>query len=309
MKRLVSYAIAGALVLGATNASAYCRTMACSGGDCPHDERGCPTSGAVAVWAQPMPLTFRFHRRGTALLINEEARAAVRAAFLRWTDVVCAGGRTSLRFVEGEDLLEDKPLTDDAHAPRSTSPFGVYFRDTGWPHAAQNGDGVLALTTLDVGVETGRITYADIEINTGSQPLTTSELVAGQDLQTVMTHEVGHYIGLAHSAVANSIMNPGLCDSGQRCQVDKVAARRLGDDDLAAVCGLYPPGARAPVVSPSEDGASEGCASSRVPTHYRATNAFAALALLLAVRRVRTARRAGAQRGPDSTSTETTALR
>ncbi len=250
------FAVLAGVAIAATSpdANAFCRTRVCKGGPCPLDENGCPTSGVFAVWAEPMPLTFRFHARGTALLVNEEARAAVRAAFFRWTDVQCDGRRTSLRFVEGEEIFDEKPLTVDGKATNSVSPFGIFFRDTGWPHGAENGDGVVALTTLIAGVSTGRITYADIEINSGGQGFALSETTSGIDLQTAMTHEVGHYIGLAHSLLNNSIMSADLCGQADRCSREKVASRRLADDDRAAVCALYPPDRVASSVPPAEDG-------------------------------------------------------
>jgi hypothetical protein len=284
VRRLLSWGVVGTLLFASPAASAFCRTMICRDGPCPNDEKGCPSAGKIVVWERPMPLTFRFQKRGTALLIDEEARAAVRAAFFRWTDVVCEGGRTSLRFVEGEDIVEDKPLTKGGREYAAVSPFGVFFRDTGWPHPSQNGDGTLALTTLGAGIDSGRITYADIEINTGSQPLTTVESGTGIDLQTVITHEVGHYIGLAHSDVKNALMNPDLCGNGDRCRVDKVAARRFGDDDRAAVCALFPPGASfAPPPAAADD---SGCAAGPSPRSGCSVPMLAGLALLL-VRRLR----------------------
>jgi hypothetical protein len=260
VKRGLRYGVLVGVLALTSRAGAFCRTTTCNVAttDCRPDENGCATVGKPLVWGRPMPLAFRFHARGTALLVNEEARAAVRDAFFRWTDVVCPTGRTSLRFIEGEELDVDKPLSPDGEAKESLSPFGIYFRDGGWPHPQRNGDGALALTTLSAGADSGRITYADIEINSGERPLSTTESGAGIDLQTIVIHEVGHYIGLAHSRVPNAIMNAGLCETGDRCTRDKVAARRLGDDDRAAVCALYPPGAPPPS---SED--SGGCSFAR----------------------------------------------
>ncbi len=255
MKRLAAGGIAMVVWLVSPPADAFCRSTSCKVG-CSVDENGCPSTGKPLVWARPMPLTFRFQARGTALLINEEARAAVRAAFFRWADVVCERGRTSLRFVEGEDLVEDKPLTESGDAVQSVTPFGIYFRDNGWPHPARIGDGALALTTILFGTESAKIEYADIEINTGGRLLAISELAEGDDLQTVVTHEVGHYLGLAHSRATNSIMNASLCASGDRCQRDKLAARRLADDDRAAVCAVFPPGARFAADSDESGGCS-----------------------------------------------------
>jgi len=275
--------VALALALPA-RADAFCRTTTCRvPEECPVDDKGCPATGNPLVWSRPMPLVFRLHARGSALLVNEEARAAVRAAFFRWTDVECPGGRTSLRFVEQEAINDDKPLESDA--PRPTTGFGIYFRDHGWPYTNRGGDGQIALTTLEFGKDSGRILYADIELNTGDQELSTTETGTGTDLQTVVTHEVGHYIGLAHSQAPNAIMAASLCASGDRCNLNKVAARRLGDDDRAGVCALFPPGAAPKAETRCTDGG--GCATSPAPRFLKLGAAASVLLLALAVRRWR----------------------
>ena len=286
MKRLVALTLSSAILSAASTAAAFCRTTTCKDANCSVDANGCPSSGKPITWSRPMPLTFRFQARGTTLLVNEEARAAVRAAFFRWTDVICDGGRTSLRFVEGEDLVADKPLTERGDETASVSPFGIYFRDTGWPHQESNGDGTLALTTLQFGQDSGRLVYADIEINTGgTDPLVTGETAVGIDLQLVVTHEVGHYIGLAHSAATNSVMNAELCANSDRCQRDKVAARRLADDDRAAVCALYPPGATNGGAD-SSSSSDAGCSSSASQRRDGSGAVAIALALLVGARRL-----------------------
>jgi MYXO-CTERM domain-containing protein len=298
----VAAVVAVATVLAAEpSARGFCRTTTCRPGPdaCPTDDAGCVTTGTPLSW-RATPLVFRFHQRGSALLIDEEARAAVRAAFYRWTDTVCDGGRTSLRFVEGEEIALDKPLVD---GPRGEA-FGIYFRDLGWPHPGSGEDSQLALTTLDFGLATGVVSYADIEVNTTDMRFATNDTDPGVDLQTVMTHEVGHFIGLSHSAVDKSIMAANLCESGDRCARDRVSSRRIGDDDKAAVCALYPPGAppaeAAPATSPHPQApscaASGGDGGGAAPF---AIGVFFAFALRRRARhraaRHRTTRRAGAE--------------
>jgi hypothetical protein len=247
------------------DAHAYCRKMTCNPTPpekvattpkpivCQTDKVGCVSEGKPLVWSpSQLPFTFRFHRRYSALLIREETKSAIREAFFRWSDVVCPDGkRTSLRFSEGEELDVDKPLEDiRIPVPGSTKgrrwrppPFGIYFRDHGWPH--DDPDGQIALTTTDFDPPTGTIGYADIEINTANQKFSTSELtgdasVSTYDLQSAITHEVGHFIGLAHSFVPDSIMVSHLCESTERCSRGTVTARRLANDDIDAVCTLYP---------------------------------------------------------------------
>ncbi len=87
-------------------------------------------------------------------------------------------------------------------------------------------------------------------MNTTAWTYATRDVGEGIDLQTVVTHEVGHLIGLAHGREPNTIMAAHLCDSADRCAIDRVASRRLAADDIAAVCALYPPDAEGSAPSP-----------------------------------------------------------
>jgi len=299
----VALGAAAVSAMAPREAHAFCRTTTCSQktDDCRPDERGCSTVGVPLRW-QTTPLVFRFSARGSSLLVREEARAAVRAAFHRWSDATCSDGRrTSLRFVEGEDLPDDKPLVAGA---RGSAPFGIYFRDLGWPHATP--DETLAQTNHVFGKATGVIEYSDVEINTGARRFALSESAEGIDLQAVLTHEVGHYIGLGHSKEVDSIMAAGYCEiDAQRCDKGKVAARRLAADDIAAVCALFPPdgpSAAAEAAAESEDDGAGGCAVSRSGRAAPAgtSTGTGALALALALTGVAVARFARIRRARTS---------
>ena len=93
-------------------------------------------------------------------------------------------------------------------------------------------------------------------MNTTAWRYATRDVGEGIDLQTVVTHEVGHFIGLAHGEEPNTIMAARLCDSGDRCARDRVSSRRLATDDLAAVCALYPPGGEGAAHAPPPTTAS-----------------------------------------------------
>ncbi|HVH88083.1 MAG TPA: matrixin family metalloprotease [Terriglobales bacterium] len=58
----------------------------------------------------------------------------------------------------------------------------------------------------------------------------TTDGSGGSDLQTVVTHEIGHFLGLDHSAVVKAIMFPFA----------PPLERTLSYDDVAAVSSLYP---------------------------------------------------------------------
>jgi hypothetical protein len=289
-KTVSALLMAAAVTATSANARAFCQTTTCKedsdGGCAPDPQTGCPTLGTPLKWTN-LPLTFRFSGR-PANLIREDARAAIRAAFYRWSDTLCPpdGRRTALRFVEGEDLTEDKPLVAGA---RASEPYGIYFRDTGWPYVGK-ADSTLAQTNTFFGKESGAIEYADIEINTGYtgvQHITTDENdVTGADLQAVITHEVGHYIGLAHSRVPTSIMIASYCGASDRCERGKVTARRLADDDIAAVCSLYPPNL---VLTPDTNPQAHACSAppgtpGGLPSYATVALGFAVLAVLRAFR-------------------------
>jgi hypothetical protein len=149
----------------------------------------------------------------------------------------------------------------------------VVFVTEGWPHGPRS----VALTTTTYRPSTGATVDADVEINVAGFALSTRSQPdpARWDLQSVLTHEVGHVLGLDHTCDDGSSATPLLDLSGQPapqcCPGGKVgcsvqAARGfLGDqpevvsatmfsfgdpgethqrtpeaDDLQGLCALYP---------------------------------------------------------------------
>jgi hypothetical protein len=74
----------------------------------------------------------------------------------------------------------------------------------------------------------GQILDADILFNPSVQFSTGG--AAGQDMQTIATHEIGHFFGLDHSGVVRSIMFPFAPD----------LQTTLSYDDVAGMSSLYP---------------------------------------------------------------------
>ncbi|MGI9103790.1 MAG: matrixin family metalloprotease [Terriglobales bacterium] len=85
----------------------------------------------------------------------------------------------------------------------------------------------LAVTITTTNNSNGQITKADIVFN----PKTTWSTAIGGNLQAVATHEIGHFLGLDHSAVVRSVMFPAA---------SSVIA--LSYDDVAAISFIYPKG-------------------------------------------------------------------
>jgi hypothetical protein len=75
-----------------------------------------------------------------------------------------------------------------------------------------------------------------MEINSFQNHFTTTDTLAmvDVDLRSVMTHEAGHFLGLAHTGVPEATMFPNY-------QNGTLDLRSPKDDDQQAICNAYPP--------------------------------------------------------------------
>lgn len=98
---------------------------------------------------------------------------------------------------------------------------------------------VIGLTTNWYYPETGKMIEADIEFNLRDYMWTIVVSPSNcpdsrtVDLQNIITHEIGHFIGLDHSSVQDSTMYY----ASPPCEISK---RDLSDDDMDGVIFLYP---------------------------------------------------------------------
>jgi len=206
----------------------------------------------------------------------EAAEAAVRAAFAAWTaaipdpmplaitDLAAGGG-------EGEGAA---PI--DAHDRKNI----VTWVHEGWEERYDAEALAVTLTTFDPA--SGRISDGDILINAKRYRWTAGDrpCQAAYDLQNVITHEVGHFFGLAHEPGerdATMYVRSGTCETKKR---------DLDGDDVDGALFLYG-SVPAPSVDPPGLAGCRVAAGGRGGAGARLLVATLALAGLVTIRKNR----------------------
>ncbi len=237
--------VAFAILVSTSEAHAWCRSTTCTG-DCPRDENDCKTTGEKLSW-KGVCVGFSLQKDGSVNIPLDELRATVQDSFAAWADIDCGGGElASIGIAELEDVTCHHAEHDNG-GPNSNA---IIVQDTKWDYHGP--DDTLAKTTVTYDSKTGEILDADIEINHAYNEITTGDGNVVYDLRSILTHEIGHFLGLDHSADPASTMyadyEPGSTEQ-----------RTLEDDDFAGLCDAYPPGREGVCDSTPRGGLADLC--------------------------------------------------
>lgn len=280
------------LFANAGEAGAFCRARTCDPNDpkqnCEIDEDDCVTSGSTLYWSSRC-VSFSVQEDGSPLHGIDAATAAgvARNALGAWTGVDCEGALPSIGFADhGVVSCDASEYNDDGYNANA-----IIFRDEEWPYPGASD--TYGFTRIRFNPKNGEIYDADIEIN-GVDFDISLDGNAGVDLQSILTHEMGHFLGLAHTAPEHEDATMSTTWDGTGTKL-----RSLSADDEAAICTAYSPNRSTAsksceprngfakecnVALPEEDG---GCSLAATPTRPGAAGLGAFVALIAAFGRRR----------------------
>jgi hypothetical protein len=244
---IVALGAASAVSLGATSAHAFCRTHALDSATrakypdatlyeqvCPRDAAGCCAEFPVVFWKNAC-VGYSLQEGASAYVPFEQASPIVARSFARWPAADC-DGRGAHPSIKPNDL---GPVACDEvkYDERGANQNVIVFRDERGPGSAPSL--TLGLTTITYVERTGEIVDADMEINSANFRYVASDARALPlyDLEAVISHEAGHFYGLAHSQDSSALMNADYERSGG-------PGHELGPDDVAGICTIYAPDGR-----------------------------------------------------------------
>lgn len=177
----------------------------------------------------------------------------VNAAFRTWKQTTC-GEKAQPISIDARHAWGLVLCDHVEYNARQGNANIVTFRNP-WPYHAVGDYDELGRTTVTYLTDTGEIVDADIEIrDDGAFKFTTSTPVPpdGNDLQSILTHEIGHFLGLAHSSDEQAVM--------YYSRAAGTNFRTLTDDDVQGICEIYTPDPNATCEFTPKNGFSAECA-------------------------------------------------
>lgn len=227
-------------VLGAAgDAHAFCRTTTVaidptffpsSSTPCWSDT-GAP-AGIPVYWANAC-VGYSINQDASKQVSFNDAQAGMETAFAQWTNATCMAASGSSKASIDVRFLGAVACHKVEYNQNGGNANIIMFDDTVWPYMDSNN--TLGLTTVTYNINTGELYDADMELNTAQQTLTVNGDVPadGFDFLSIITHESGHFLGMAHSFDTSATMFAHYTQG-------TTSLRHLSSDDVQGICTIYP---------------------------------------------------------------------
>lgn len=238
----VACAAFAASTLSSVSASAYCALNTCK--DITESEAeqsldlepytcertdGCISEGKQLFWDSNC-LTFGVSGVNTKSLglSPDEFEAIVEDSFKVWEGVKCSNGKHPGLKVQSVGEVETNGDFFCEEEPRAN--LSVWSLVTRWERSSN----ALGYTSSTHNRKDGEVFDADVELNLNKIANETAPEDYAVVLGKIVTHEAGHFLGLAHSQDEEAVMYASY-------DTFDLFTRELNQDDIDGICDLYPP--------------------------------------------------------------------
>ncbi|HEY5957821.1 MAG TPA: matrixin family metalloprotease, partial [Polyangiaceae bacterium] len=238
MRRVILAVTVAVALIEPTVAHAYCRTTVCSQKKSKRPECNPGVFDGICQLAGP-PLFWKEQCTSFSVQVSGSPKYNIKPkdveelgarAFENWEAAVCSDGGNPNVYVKQLSEVDCDEVRYNTNGPNQNV---WVFRDEEGLEDPQ----VIALTSVSFSPDSGEIYDADLEFNSRDYTFVVETPQNGGevDLASVIQHESGHILGLAHSNVPTATMATSY---GGRVEM-----RSLDADDFDGICAAYPPAA------------------------------------------------------------------
>jgi len=204
------------------------------------------TSGGTGIPLKWNPATpgYRIQADGSDDIADKSEETAIDQAFAHWT----AAPNSSITVTRGNDLVAPPTVFNDTDGKNV-----IFFDENDDSGFFAGASPIIAITPVFFNPSNGVILEADMLFNGQDHTFSTTLQAGHFDVQSIATHEAGHFIGLDHTGALAATMVPFA-------QPAITFLRSLESDDLAGAAEAYPAGSGFGSISGKARRAADGSA-------------------------------------------------